>query len=211
MTGVKSLRSLVTGGLLIAAVMSYDANVAGAAPTRLIVSEGFTNPIGFYDATPTFSWQLPKGATAQTAYQVVVDGQWDSGKVASSQSVFVPYAGKPLQSRQQVTWKVKYWDENGRESGWSETARFELGLLKNADWKAKWIRMGALKQPQATAGSKTPTITVRKAVYGVPGKPAQQRDITGRIREKVESGVFAFEVSNDLAGGDPAYRVVKSL
>ncbi len=211
MTGVKSLRSLVTGGLLIAAVMSYDANVAGAAPTRLIVSEGFTNPIGFYDATPTFSWQLPKGATAQTAYQVVVDGQWDSGKVASSQSVFVPYAGKPLQSRQQVTWKVKYWDENGRESGWSETARFELGLLKNADWKAKWIRMGALKPPQATAGRKTPTITVRKAVYGVPGKPAQQRDITGRIREKVESGVFAFEVSNDLAGGDPAYRVVKSL
>ena len=27
-----------------------------AAPIKLKLSEGFENPIGFYDATPTFSW-----------------------------------------------------------------------------------------------------------------------------------------------------------
>jgi len=212
MTASKLCTHLVTGALAIGVMALCAETATGSAPADLVVSEGFDNPVGFYDATPTFSWKLPKGTTAQTAYQVVVDGLWDSGKVASDQSVYVPYGGKPLQSRQQVAWKVKCWDEKGRESGWSETASFELGLLNNADWEARWVRMGALKAPPAkTDDKKKPTITVTRAVYGVPGKPGQQRDITGRITALVKSGTFAFEATNELAGGDPAYQVVKSL
>jgi alpha-L-rhamnosidase len=129
-----------------------------AAPVKLTVSEGFNNPIGFYDATPAFSWQIPPEgeAKAQTAYQIVAATSmdllrskvdiWDSGKVESDQSIWIPYAGLPtLTSGQKAFWKVKFWDEKARESKWSAPASFELGLLNNADWKGKWIRMGKVK------------------------------------------------------------------
>ncbi len=121
--------------------------------TKLTVSEGFVNPMGFYDATPTFSWQLPQDGTVkqQSAYRIVAASTasllpdntdlWDSGKVENSQSVWIPYHGKALSSRQHVYWQVKYWDQQGRASKWSDPAKFELGLLHNADWSGRWISM----------------------------------------------------------------------
>ncbi len=95
-------------------------------PFRLAVSEGFRNPLGFYDASPTLSWQLPGGVQAQSAYRVVVASAphflpdrpdlWDSGRVDTEQSVWIPYSGKPLASRQRVHWQVKIWDGAGHES-----------------------------------------------------------------------------------------------
>jgi alpha-L-rhamnosidase len=123
------------------------------SPVKLRVSEGFHNPIGFYDATPSFSWQLPQDGSVrqQSAYRIVVATAetllpdhadlWDSGQVDNSQSVWIAYQGKPLQSRQHVYWQVQYWDEQGRAANWSATAHFELGLLNNADWLGQWIRM----------------------------------------------------------------------
>ncbi|MBN2182496.1 MAG: glycoside hydrolase family 78 protein [Sedimentisphaerales bacterium] len=125
--------------------------VAQTAATKLTVSEGFVNPIGFYDSVPTFSWQLPQDGEIkqQTAYRIVAATAeallpdnadlWDSGKIASSQSVWIPYQGKALQSRQQVYWQVRYWDQQGRASGWGNPAQFELGLLNNADFSGQWI------------------------------------------------------------------------
>ncbi len=66
---------------------------AGSGACSLTVGEDFVDPIGFYEATPAFSWKLPKGTKAQTAYQVEVrDIQsktvvWDSGSVESDQFV----------------------------------------------------------------------------------------------------------------------------
>jgi alpha-L-rhamnosidase len=120
-------------------------------PYRLAVGEGFLNPLGFYDASPTLSWQLPEGTKAQRAYRIVAASSaallpdnadlWDSGKVDSGRSAWLPYDGKPLESRQRLHWQVKTWDEAGRASEWSEPAFFELGLLGNGDWKGRWIRM----------------------------------------------------------------------
>ena len=36
---------------------------------------------------------------------------------------------------------MKIWDNKGRESKWSEIAFWEMGLLSQSDWKAKWIEM----------------------------------------------------------------------
>lgn len=116
---------------------------AGEKAHTLTVGEGFVNPIGFHDATPVFSWKLPKGCERQTAYRVEVKGDeilWESGWVESGQSVFVPYEGSPLSSRQQLTWRVDFRDQAGKASGWSEPASLELGLLTKEDWQAKWIR-----------------------------------------------------------------------
>ena len=121
------------------------------AAGTLTVSEGFSNPMGFYDATPTFSWQLPADGSVkrQSAYRVVAASSpdllpdradlWDSGRVESSQSIWVPYQGQALESRQRVHWQVRYWDEQGRGSEWSEPAHLELGLLHNEDWTGEWI------------------------------------------------------------------------
>lgn len=124
---------------------------------NLTVSEGFKNPIGFYDDKPTFSWKLPvtEKNKRQSAYHIVVASSpdllpntpdlWDSKKQETDQSTWVKYNGKPLQSRQKVYWQVKYWNQDEEASAWSDINYFELGLLDNSDWKAKWIGLDTAK------------------------------------------------------------------
>ena len=84
---------------------------------------------------------------AQTAYQIrVSEGTpdfrnivWDSGKVASDESAFIVYDGAPLQSRTSYYWQVKVWDQNGKESAWSEPASWHVGILDENEWKGQWI------------------------------------------------------------------------
>lgn len=111
------------------------------------------NPIGIDATRPRLSWIMKSGerGEVQTAYQIIasstlarlqnnVGDLWDSGKVASSQSVLVPYAGaEPLESRQKVWWKVRIWDGQGQMSSWSDPAYWTMGLLQKEDWKANWI------------------------------------------------------------------------
>ncbi|MFS4482766.1 family 78 glycoside hydrolase catalytic domain [Hyunsoonleella sp. 2307UL5-6] len=126
--------------------------------TDLTISEGFKNPLGFYDAEPTFSWKLPvlDNNKSQSAYQIVVASSedllpdnadlWDSKKQDTDQSVWVKYDGKSLESRQKVYWQVKYWNQDEDASAWSDTNHFELGLLSNSDWQAQWIGLDTKKE-----------------------------------------------------------------
>lgn len=128
--------------LLGFAAVLMASQVFAVPATSLRVDGDFVNPLGFYDATPTFSWKLPAGVKRQTGYQIQVQcgvKTWDSGWVASDRSSLVPYGGTAFLSRNRVAWRVRYRDENGKESGWSEPAFFELGLLSASDWKAQWI------------------------------------------------------------------------
>ena len=108
------------------------------------------------DPRPKLSWKLHSGVKGQhqTAYRVVAASScahidhgsydlWDTGKVESSDSVFVKYAGRPLRSRQRCFWRVMVGDKDDRPSCWSGTARFEMGLLNRSDWKARWIAADA--------------------------------------------------------------------
>ncbi len=134
------------------------------APVSLVVSEGFENPIGFYDNEPTFSWKLPdsESVKSQTAYRIVVASNpkflpkkadlWDSGEVGTDQSVWIKYEGTPLTSRQKVYWQVMFVDQDGNSSAWSEEANFELGLLNNEDWQAKWISLAKVKRDSSEQG-----------------------------------------------------------
>ncbi|MFD0835673.1 family 78 glycoside hydrolase catalytic domain [Mariniflexile aquimaris] len=126
-------------------------------PQELVVSEGFINPIGFYNAQPTFSWKLPISKTikSQSAYQIAVASNpkllpnnpdlWDSKKQKSNQSAWIKYAGTKLDSREKVYWQVRYWNQNNKVSDYSEINSFELGLLKNSDWKAQWVGLDTAK------------------------------------------------------------------
>jgi len=110
------------------------------------------NPLGIDTPQPRFGWLLKsdRRAQSQSAYRILVAGskkqlaanvgdRWDSGKVDSDNSINVEYAGKPLASGEECYWKVRVWDKQGRPSPWSKPASFEMGMLKQSDWKGKWI------------------------------------------------------------------------
>ena len=83
--------------------------------------EYHTDPLGIDVPDPRLFWTLDAPArrgARQTAYQIQADdgALWDTGKVQSSQSTHVPYAGPALTSGQRVTWRVRVWDEDDQQS-----------------------------------------------------------------------------------------------
>lgn len=104
-------------------------------------TEYLTEPLGLGNPVPRFYWNVA-GGIRQTAYQIVCkrgnETVWDSGKVESSSMTHIRYVGQSLHSRDRISWRVQLWDENG-ESGELSESCFELGLLEQNDWTAKWI------------------------------------------------------------------------
>ena len=105
-------------------------------------TEYLRNPRGIDRTTPWLMWNCKDGIT-QTAYQILCMDKtgnvlWDSEKTTGS-TMRVRYAGRDLQSRDAVTWRVRLWDEQDKPGEWSQDASFEIGLLKSDDWKASWI------------------------------------------------------------------------
>src|SRR5262252_4458234 len=97
------------------------------APRQLRVEHLGAGALGIGERRPRLSWWLPNGAREQVAYRIDA-GTWDSTRVASSDSVLVPWGGEPLGSQQRVEWRVKVWTDLG-ESDWSAPTWFETGLL----------------------------------------------------------------------------------
>jgi alpha-L-rhamnosidase len=138
--------------LLLIAAGAYAAPSLKPVDLR---TEYRQNPLGIDETRPRLSWKLAASNPSarnlrQSAYRIVVSSTaelasagkgdlWDTGKVASEQSVHIVYEGKPLSSGQPVWWRVMVWDQDGQPSPWSETARWSMGLLKPEDWKGKWI------------------------------------------------------------------------
>jgi alpha-L-rhamnosidase len=192
---------------------------ANPAPTELRVGEGFVDPIGFHDSTPALSWKIPAvaGVKSQSAYRIVAASHpgllpdeadlWDSGKVASAESAWVRYAGKPLGSRLAIHWQVMVWDQNGNAASWSKPARFELGLLEKSDWQAQWIRL----DPSSPKSNPNPSIVIERAHYGEQGKPEHLADVRAMLKQLLAQGTSLITASNDLAGRDPVFGVPKSL
>ena len=136
--------------LLVLPVCAAKKKVAipGVSVTNLTV-ENLKRPLGIDTAEPRFSWQITSNQqdVRQTAYQIIVcDDQgevWNTGKVDSDQQLWLPYAGKPLQSNTACTWKVKVWTTVG-ESEWSSDEHFSIGLLHEGKWSGYWIGLERL-------------------------------------------------------------------
>ena len=133
--------------LLWAALMASP----GVTPANLRC-EYRVNPQGVDSVQPRLSWTLNSSerGQSQSAYQILVasssaalDGgqadEWDSGKVASHESIGIPYGGKPLSSHLRCYWKVRTWDQNGASSEWSPAASWSMGILHPEDWQATWV------------------------------------------------------------------------
>lgn len=205
--------------LFIASLLSSSLFSQTSGPTGLSINEGLIDPIGFHDSMPRFSWKLrgePKGSR-QSAYQIVVSSEqekilWDSGRVESDQSVYVPYAGRAFNSRESLKWRVRYWGKDEQASSWSEWAQFEMGLLRHSDWKAKWIH----ERPKAEEPY-VGTYTITQARYGSFAAGAAKRvvDVTDRVSSQIDVSkkvVQSMKVSSVMSKvKDPDVGVAKQL
>ncbi len=105
-------------------------------------------------AHPRFSWnyETTENEVVQQSYRIIVASTaenaqnglgdlWDSGVVPSNQMLYIPYAGKELQSRDKAYWKVitTVADKGKRAKVESEVKSFEISLLNQDDWQAQWI------------------------------------------------------------------------
>lgn len=134
--------------LLITVISLGVLSTSAQVVVKRLLVEYLTNPIGLDMPQPRFSWQLEseKHNVTQTAYEVIVLAEkepiWKTGRVASNQSVSIPYNGSILQSGKKYNWVVRIWDNENKPSAWSEPANFQMSFLNLADWKAKWIEPG---------------------------------------------------------------------
>ena len=106
-------------------------------------------------AQPRFSWnyETPENEVVQQNYRIIVattaenaqkgiGDLWDSGVIPSNQMLYIPYAGKELKSRDKAFWKVitTMTAKGGKKAKLaSEVKSFEISLLEQKDWQAKWI------------------------------------------------------------------------
>jgi len=197
----------------------HASDEAGSGPASACVvdlrCEYLKEPLGVDVLKPRLSWMVETRARGwrQSAYQILVASNremlgrdrgdlWDSGRVVSDQSLHIPHAGEPLAARMECFWKVRVWGPDDRASPWSEPASWTMGLLKEADWQAKWIGAPA-------AMSNAGPFTVTKATYRtLTGDVAV--DVTEIVKKNL-AGNKTFQVVPKNLGGDPAANVPKEL
>ncbi|WP_377110242.1 family 78 glycoside hydrolase catalytic domain [Pseudoalteromonas sp. R86517] len=67
---------------------------------------------------------------------------WDSGKVEAKHSLNIKYLGAALGTNDTVYWRVRVWQSGNNQAGqWSEPSVWEMGLLNESDWEAKWLQV----------------------------------------------------------------------
>ncbi|MGB9587678.1 MAG: discoidin domain-containing protein, partial [Armatimonadota bacterium] len=136
--------------LLIMGVQTLEASTKPS--TAHLLTEYLENPLAIDVLEPRFSWQFHSGrrGARQSAYQIQVADSldaltsgapniWDSGRVASDECTNIPLKVGRLASGARYWWRVKVWDETGKESDFSAPAWFEMGLLDEKDWQGNWI------------------------------------------------------------------------
>lgn len=147
-----------------------EGSQEAAAPTLTLEAlrcEHEDEPLDLETRAPRFSWKLAavdpaRRGLVQGAYRVLVASSvdelaeergdlWDSGRVASRDTLDVAYAGRALESFEHAVWKVQVFDGEGVASAWSALARFGMGALEPSDWRAQWIGLDAAAGPEKPA------------------------------------------------------------
>ena len=142
------------GSVLLAAAGLVGSAAVGQTALKPVGlrSESLVEPLGMDEAAPRLSWRLSdsRWGAKQTAYEINVWSKrpqaadakgdaWDSGRVSSSQSSNVAYAGAKLAPMTRYYWRVKAWDQDGKPYPASELSWFETGLMGENSWQAQWI------------------------------------------------------------------------
>ena len=138
--------------LFFLSFLFFTTVLSAAISVTSLRTEGQSNPLGIDAENPRFSWKLEatnEKDVMQKAYQILVASSlsnlanengdvWNSGKITTDNSLWIPFAGRTLLSNQPYFWKVKVWTNKG-ESNWSPVSDWTMGLLSENNWKAQWI------------------------------------------------------------------------
>lgn len=135
--------------LLLVLMLISVFGIAQSAYVKDLKINQLSNPLGLDDVKPHFSWKIEssKQSVEQTQYQIKVWTEntnqkiilWDSGKVNSSNSIYIPYQGPPLESNQTYHWNVEIQLNQDTKTYPSDYAFWSMGLLSPSDWNAEWI------------------------------------------------------------------------
>ena len=112
--------------------------------------EHLKDPLAIETAAPRLSWKITSTEknTQQSEYEIRVgtdktllnkgkDLVWKNHTV-TDQSIWIDYAGSPLQSKKKYFWQVRVKDNHGNRSAWSTIGFFQTGMA-SSDWHAQWI------------------------------------------------------------------------
>lgn len=169
MTG-RTLATAITVAVWVAWMSGLNA--LGALQPVNLRCELRVDPLGIGTVAPRLSWQLQSTGQArgetQSAYQIQAGSSagaadlWDSGKVASSQTVDIVYAGQPLTSGEECFWQVRVYDGSNNVSAYSAPAQWSMGLLSQTNWTGQWIGYDA-------AYNLTPAQAANNALFNTTG------------------------------------------
>ncbi|MFV2173270.1 family 78 glycoside hydrolase catalytic domain [Actinomadura sp. LOL_016] len=155
-----------TGTAAAAPVRETARGAARRAPSGLLTSL-LPDGLGVRAAKPRLSWQVADlgHGTGQTHYRLQFattprrlergPHAWDSGRVASADSVAVPYGGPALAPETAYWWRVRTFDGR-RASRWSEPALLATGI-------ARWTADPIWAPPAEAPGDGVLTARVRIA------------------------------------------------
>src|SRR5947209_12028584 len=111
-----------------------------------ICFEHHRDALGIGEVRPRLSWTVKTTVADwyQAGYEIEAyepDGRLRvrTERVASDQSVLVPWPFAPLSSRERLTVRVRVWGIDGQPSAWSALFPVEAGLLQAHDWTAHFV------------------------------------------------------------------------
>ncbi len=146
------MKNLLALLLIVLPLQFCSKNNSANISPELLRCNNLENPAGT-GSKPEFGWidSSPGKNQVQTAYQILLDPDikklksengcvWNSGKISSEESSWIPYSGPELKPGTKYFWKVRVWDNSDKSSVWSKSAFFITGLFDEKDWSgAKWI------------------------------------------------------------------------
>lgn len=118
-----------------------------------LTTEDQVAPLAIDLLHPRLAWRMESAENdvLQTGYRIVVATSaqsassghgdvWDSGEVASADSINTFYGGPSLKTATRYYWAVRVKDNHHHTSAWSASSWWEMGLLTQKDWAgAQWI------------------------------------------------------------------------
>lgn len=136
--------------LLLLLVGAWTAVAAASVRVERPRVEMLSRAEGVGEQHPEFSWQIASLQTGvmQRTYRITVatsrqrlesghPDMWDSGTIASDQSAYIAYRGRPLRSGTRYYWRAEVETTAGKAV--SQTHEWLTAMMSPGEWQAEWI------------------------------------------------------------------------